>query len=164
MGKSLINKGADFSENGIQQPIVDVTDIFFANVYQGGYGSGGTIDSSASNYNKRVSGEIVSLESIGAKVGDKLQFVCPSSYFFGIRNGSASNDLSDNSYWYASQNIGMTAGTYYKGDEFVITNDYNAFSIGCNGGSGNNCTVVVSTGDIQGFLTNNTIKVTLIRS
>lgn len=159
MGKKLIIKGADFSSNGIITGEVDITSRLFSTLYQGGIGQNGAISSK----NTRVSGVVVALSEIGASAGDTIKIVTPTKIYAGIRNGSSSSNLPNNAYWYGSDNKLKNS---YVGENFTIPSgiSYLGFTFGKASGDYDGATATLSTSDIQGYINNKTLVVSLAKN
>ena len=118
MGKKLIIKGADFSENGIPASEIDITNLVFSEVIQGRRETNGSVETSTT----RVSSPIVSLTSIRAEAGDKIVIETnPQSILFAFMQGISENDLSGSeSHWYSADKGEYTGNI--NGSEYDITN------------------------------------------
>ncbi len=132
MGKRLIIKGADFSENGINENEVDITNIVFSEVIQGRRDTDASIDTTNMT---RVTSSILSLSSIGAKAGDKIVINNDNipGLLFGFAQGVSETDFTGSeSHWYTS-NKGEYSSITLKGDTYVITDYAYLFSTIGNG-------------------------------
>lgn len=159
MGKRLIIKGADFSENGILPSEVDITNLVFSEVIQGRRDTDGSVETSTT----RVSSPIVSLTSIGAKTGDKIVIETnPSGILFGFMQGISENDLSGSeSHWYSADKGDYTGGI--QGNEYNIVNyDYLSIILGYGRGSSSSKQIYAST--VQGYINNGDIIIKLVRN